>query len=118
MAKVAPRPQYIFQLPQISGTPEEMTEARDKVWRASEVGEESHMGTFPGNLSRKVGTVGSIYKGPPEASEHRWDGPAVAFTEGCLEDRKLEQELSGRGARRRSPSPQEVVLWAHTGPSD
>lgn len=62
MAKVAPRPQYIFQLPQISGTPEEMTEARDKVWKASEAGEESHMGTFPESLSSKVGTVGSIYK--------------------------------------------------------
>lgn len=105
MAKVAPRPQYIFQLPQISGTPEK-TEARDKVWRALEVGEESHMGTFPGSLSGRVGTVGRIDRGPQEASGHRWDGPEVAFTEVCLEDHKPEQEMSGRGARRRSASPQ------------
>lgn len=107
MAKVTPRPQYIFQLPQISGTPE-ITETRDKVWRASEVGEESHMGTFSGSLSSRVGTVGRIYRGPQEASGRRWDGPAVAFTEGCLKDHKPEQELSGRGARRRSAFPQRV----------
>lgn len=107
MAKVTPRPQYIFQLPQISGTPE-ITETRDKLWRASEVGEESHMGTFSGSLSSRVGTVGRIYRGPQEASGRRWDGPAVAFTEGCLKDHKPEQELSGRGARRRSAFPQRV----------
>lgn len=57
-------------------------------------------------LSGRVGTVGRIDRGPQEASGHRWDGPVVAFTEGCLEDHKLGQEMSGRGARRRNASSQ------------